>query len=100
MNRLKFVIFLLILCGISACASRPEIVRHDKAPDILTVHRDGTLEFRNRLLHEDDVIIYSDGRGGERAAVKVRVPFRTHGDFYRDSIVVERLGQDEIPAQN
>ena len=40
-------------------------------------------------VNEDEVVIYNDGRGGERAAIKVRVPI--HSDFYRDSIVVVRV---------
>ena len=36
-----------------------------------------------------DVIIYPDGFGGEKAAVKLYTPF--HPPFYRDHIVVERL---------
>ena len=37
----------------------------------------------------DDVIIYPDGYGGEKAAVKLYTPY--HPPFYRDHIIVERL---------
>lgn len=37
----------------------------------------------------EDVIIYPDGFGGEKAAVKLYVPY--HPPYYRDHIVVERL---------
>ncbi len=50
--------------------------------------------FRGRIMHEDEVIIYEDGRGGERAAVKVYIPFKE--DIYRDTITVEREEIDVI----
>jgi hypothetical protein len=47
------------------------------------------MEFRNRLMATEDVVIYPDGFGGEKAAVRIRLePFRS--DFFRDTIVVER----------
>jgi hypothetical protein len=51
------------------------------------------MEFRNRKLPGEDVIIYPDGSGGERAAVKVYDPL--HPDYYRDSIRVERKTEPE-----
>jgi hypothetical protein len=59
-----------------------------KETEILYIHPDGSMVFNGRLMNEDDVIIYEDGRGGERAAVKLRIPRRP--DVYRDTIVVER----------
>ncbi len=56
--------------------------------DKLIVYSDGTMIFRNRIYNEEDVVIYEDGFGGEKAAVKMLVPL--HPDFYRDSIIVER----------
>lgn len=58
-------------------------------PEILTVRSDGSMWFRDRPLPERDVIIYPDGRGGEKAAVRVRVE-PLHPDFFRDTIVVVR----------
>ena len=49
--------------------------------------------FRSRLINHDDVILYEDGRGGERAAIKVRSPL--HSDFYRDSSVIRVMSQRE-----
>lgn len=60
-----------------------------ESPEILTVRSDGSLWFRDRPLQERDVIIYPDGRGGEKAAVRVRVE-PLHPDFFRDTIIVVR----------
>ena len=46
------------------------------------------MEFRNRKYARENVIIYPDGTGVERAAVKMYVPL--HPDYYRNSIVVVR----------
>ena len=80
--------FLLPCIFISGC-SLDSLTRPDeKIQEKLTVKDDGTMEFRNRIMPVDDVIIYPDGSGGERAAVKVYDPM--HPDYYRDSIRVER----------
>lgn len=78
----------LVLAG--GCAgSQPAPVAKAPMPEILTVREDGTLWFRERPLPERDVIIYPDGYGGEKAAVRIhRQPL--HPDFFRDTIVVER----------
>jgi hypothetical protein len=55
---------------------------------VLTVRADGKMVYRDRLVSPDDVILYEDGRGGLRAAVRVRTePLRP--DFFADGIVVE-----------
>ena len=79
-------VFLLL----TAC-TREIMVRssdQQKSPERLVVYADGKKVFKNRVLPDDDVIIYQDGRGGEKAAVKVYAPL--HPSFFRDSIVVER----------
>jgi hypothetical protein len=58
-------------------------------PERLVVYHDGSMEFRDRPIPQEDVVIYPDGTGGERAAVKIRME-PLHPAFYRDSIVVER----------
>jgi len=44
--------------------------------------------FEGRIRNKENVVIYKDGRGGERAAIKLIIP--RHPDVYRDTIVVER----------
>ena len=50
---------------------------------------DGSMWLRDRPMPERDVIIYADGTGGEKAAVRIRME-PLHPDFFRDTIVVER----------
>ena len=61
------------------------------APEILTIFPDGSMKLEERLIPAEDVVIYPDGYGGEKAAVKVRLE-PLHPAFYRDSIVVRRIG--------
>lgn len=80
---------------LSACMGQAPVKSSaNKEPDILTVHEDGTMEFKNRRMNEKDVIIYSDGRGGEKAAVKMSLE-PLHPPFYRDSIIVVRKSAEE-----
>ena len=82
--------FLAVILSSAACTSTINNVVESSAPDnTLLVYEDGRMEFNSRFVNEDEVVIYNDGRGGERAAIKVRVPI--HSDFYRDSIVVVRI---------
>ena len=80
--------FLVVCLLFSACSILPQQKPVAKKQEKLTVNTDGSMEFRNRKLPEGDVIIYPDGTGGEKAAVKVYDPM--HPDYYRDSIRVER----------
>ena len=89
-----YTIYILILAGLLtglvACTSQPVVVQsRDKEPEILTVYADGAMQFNDRLVNQEDVVIYPDGFGGERAAIKVRVP--RHPDYYRDTIQVRRI---------
>jgi hypothetical protein len=64
-------------------------------PDVLFIYPDGSMRMKNRIISREDVVIYPDGYGGEKAAIKVwMVPF--HPPFYRDSIVVERLDELQV----
>ncbi len=75
---------------LSACMGQaPVKTAAKKEPELLTVRADGSMEFRNRTMNAEDVIIYNDGRGGERAAVKMSLE-PLHPPFYRDSIIVVR----------
>ena len=64
-----------------------------REPEQLVVYADGTMEFRNRKIDSENVVIYEDGRGGERAAVKISLE-PLHPPFYRDTIVVVRKPSD------
>ena len=46
-------------------------------------------------MNKEDVVIYRDGRGGERAAVKLYIP--RHPDVFRDTIAVERI---DVPVKH
>ena len=84
--------FIVVILTNTACTSISTISNVDVSsePDnTLLVYEDGRMEFNSRFINEDEVVIYNDGRGGERAAIKVRVPI--HSDFYRDSIIVVRV---------
>ena len=84
-------ITLAAVCLLLTACTREIMVRssdQQKSPERLVVHADGKKVFKNRVLPDNEVIIYQDGRGGEKAAVKVYAPL--HPSFFRDSIVVER----------
>ena len=105
MKKIDYKVFVLILnmLFITACSTTPVTSSIDTLNDkseILFIYEDGRMEYKSRFLNDDDVVIYADGRGGEKAAVKVRVPI--HSDFYRDSIVVVRVVNkfDEAITQN
>jgi len=97
---MKKLILIVMLGGVGACAPLPSVMQtqtHDE-PEILTVLSDGTMVFNQRTLNENDVVIYPDGIGGERAAIKIYVPYKT--DFYRDSIRVQREDADTAVIPN
>ena len=87
----------LMLAGLSgflvACSHAPQTVE-SKEPEILTIFADGTMKLEDRSVPAEDVVIYPDGYGGEKAAIKVWLA-PLHPPFYRDSIVVRRLNDGE-----
>ncbi len=87
-SKLVIYMFIFITIFLVACNNQTTINSVKSEPHKLIIHTNGSMEFRHRLLPTDDVVIYQDGRGGERAAVKMYVPL--HPDYYRDSIIVER----------
>ena len=91
MNKYYTIISLLtVILSSTACSSTmSNVLESSESDNTLLVYEDGRMEFNSRFVNEDEVVIYNDGRGGERAAIKVRVPI--HSDFYRDSIVVVRV---------
>jgi len=84
--------FILLMTVGCASTSGPEKVV-TKEREKLIVYADGSMEFNNRGMNKKDVVIYPNGRGGEFAAVKIRVPL--HPDFYRNTIIVERRSFDD-----
>jgi hypothetical protein len=94
MNKYWFNIFILntFIFSIVACATTPIInnpANISESHETLYIYDDGRMALNSRYLDKQDVVIYSDGRGGEKAAVKVHFPL--HSNFYRDSIVVVRV---------
>ena len=94
MNHFAKVVWLAaclvaVLTGCTSTPVRKEATVTPTQPEKLIIHPDGSMEFRDRLMATEDVVIYPDGFGGEKAAVRIRLePFRS--DFFRDTIVVER----------
>ncbi len=91
LSTLKPVLAAITLATLVACGHVPEVAVDDR-PEILTIFPDGSMKLEDRLIPAEDVVIYPDGYGGEKAAVKVRLE-PLHPAFYRDSIVVRRIGQ-------
>ncbi|MBF8269640.1 MAG: hypothetical protein HW386_1349 [Gammaproteobacteria bacterium] len=94
MNIMMKISFLIVLACLSlaGCNKTAELRSESKVPEILQIHADGKMVFNDRIMPLEDVIIYPDGFGGEKAAVKLYTPY--HRPFYRDSIIVERLESD------
>jgi hypothetical protein len=98
--KLKFLYYfplLITFTFISACNSASVknndlSVNNTDKKNILYIYQDGRMKFRSRYLNKEDVIIYEDGRGGEKAAIKMRVP--RYPEHYRDSIVVVRVDNE------
>ena len=88
----NFTLFLVCLMGIACTTQQKPAALHTKKPEILYILPDGTMEFKGRRINEKDVVVYEDGRGGERAAIKLIIPL--HPDVYRDTIIVERVEVD------
>lgn len=84
---------LILTIGLGACMSQTPVKTSAKEPEHLYVYADGSMEFRNRKIDAEEVVIYDDGRGGERAAVKLSLE-PLHPAFYRDSIIVIRKPTD------
>ena len=94
---MKLLILVFLMVILAGACEHPSTVKSE--PEILTIYPDGTMEFRDRIMNEDEVVIYSDGKGGERAAVRVWSPLRprTREDnvYYRDTIIVDRVDSNK-----
>ena len=97
----RTIIFLLASALMTSCAtSNQPVAVAERGHDILHIYPDGKMVLDGRVMNEEDVVIYDDGRGGERAAIKLLVPLsryqnRPYSEFYRDTIIVERKEIDE-----
>ena len=91
------LLLLMITFSLSGCMSQAPVKKVAKAPEHLYIYDDGSMEFQNRGIDAEDVVIYSDGRGGEKAAVKVSME-PIHPAFFRDSIIVVRKPTDSAAA--
>lgn len=101
--KFKFIFIVLVLSFMSACTTSSitnSYFEPSSSDETLYVYEDGRMALNARFVNAEDVVIYADGRGGEKAAVKVHVPI--HAAFYRDSIVVVRVVNklDEALSQN
>lgn len=85
-----FIIFMLAGLCLTACSNTLMTKSTADRPDKLMIYADGKMIFNDRPLPAKDVIIYPDGYGGEKAAIKLYAPF--HPPFYRASVIVERMG--------
>ena len=82
------LLVIAISVSLLACNQTAPVRQVAKEREILQIQSDGQMVFKDRVMPTEDVIIYPDGYGGEKAAVKLYSPY--HRPFYRDSIVVER----------
>ena len=80
----------VLVCGLAlaGCMASPAVKSERAVPEKLIVSADGSMQLGDRLIANDDVIIYQDGFRCDKAAVRVRMQ-PLHPDFFRDSIVVE-----------
>jgi hypothetical protein len=85
----RIIIILLVGLLIASCATaKKPVMAGEKEQEILYIYPDGVMEFKGRIMNEEDVVVYRDGNRGERAGVKLMIPL--HPDAYRDNITVER----------
>lgn len=94
---IRMALFLLASVLMTSCAtSYQSVAVGEKEQEYLSIYPDGRMVFNGRIMNEEDVVIYADGCGCERAAVKLIIPRRS--DAYRDSIIVERKVVDVLVA--
>ncbi len=99
----RTIILLLTSVLMASCAATHQPVA-EKDQDILHIYPDGKMVFDGRIMNEEDVVIYDDGYGGERAAIKLLAPLsrykaQNHAEFYRNTIIVDRKAIDVLDEQ-
>jgi hypothetical protein len=90
LTRLLTSIAWLALLLLAGCGGLPS---HEN-PGKLVIYPDGSMAYRNRPIPKEDVVLYPDGYGGQKAAVRVHMA-PLHPDFFQGAIVVERI---RVPA--
>jgi hypothetical protein len=92
---ITFLKLLIVVSGImlTACSTMPEENSVDE-PEILTIYPDGSMKLMGRQVAPEDIVIYPDGYGGEKAAIKSGLN-PIHPPFYRDTIIVDRVVEEE-----
>ncbi|MBF8268461.1 MAG: hypothetical protein HW386_170 [Gammaproteobacteria bacterium] len=90
--RAKYLLLLASVLMIGSCSTNQTSAGkpHEKKKEVLVIYADGTMMLNGRTMNKEDVVIYPDGYGGERAAVRVFVA-PLHPDFFRDTIPVDRI---------
>ena len=85
------MVLTCILTAVSCVTTQTTVgTPNEKKKEVLIIYADGTMMLNGRVMNEKDVVIYPDGRGGERAAVRVSAA-PLHPDFFRDTIPVDRV---------
>ena len=69
LTRYLAVAACLSLTLLSGCGGFPVYSN----PEKLVIYPDGSMEFRNHPIPKQDVVLYPDGYGGEKAAVRVHM---------------------------
>ena len=96
MNKMPNSLYILIILSgviLTSCSVLPERQESDE-PEILTIYPDGSMTLMGRPIPPEDVIIYPDGYGGEKAAIKSGLE-PLHPPFYRDTIIVDRVDEEK-----
>jgi len=88
MNSTKIVAVLALLVFLGGCGGVSTYVARN-GPEKLVIYPDGSMHFHGKPIPARDVVIYPDGYGGEKAAVRVHME-PLHPDYFRDTIVVQR----------
>ena len=91
-------LLLLVALQLSACGLLPEVEQGPRKAQTLRIFPDGSMQLMGRRIPDEDVIIYADGLGGEKAAVKISME-PLHPAFYRGAINVERLEKGPVANQ-
>jgi len=94
LSNLRPTTLVLAVILAAGCSLTPMLASDPEQPEVLTIYPDGSMKLMGKPIPKEDVVIYPDGYGGEKAAVKVRIE-PLHPNFYRDTIIVKRVEPEE-----